>query len=346
MMKFIDFRSDSVTWPTEEMRAAMQQALVGDDAFGEDPTTAELESYGASLVGKEAAVFVPSGTFANQIALITHCNRGDEIIIDDRSHIVQFESGGAAALANVQFRTIEPKGNAVTTEEIINKIRKSESSTEPKTALICIEDTMLNGNTIPLETMRELRYLSSRYHVPVHLDGARLFNAAAAQNVSAAEIAQNADSVMISLSKGLCAPAGALLCGSKSFIDKARAKRSLLGGTMHQSGVLAAAGLVALKTMRQRLSQDHETAFYLANSLTQFAELQIDITSVETNMVYCKFNDENFESESLCDFFKSRNILVQLNPQEDGLRLMTHRWINRQDVDTFVKAMEDFLKAN
>ena len=346
MMKFIDFRSDSVTWPTEEMRAAMQQALVGDDAFGEDPTTAELESYGASLVGKEAAVFVPSGTFANQIALITHCNRGDEIIIDDRAHIVQFESGGAAALANVQFRTIEPKGNAVTTEEIISKIRKSENSTEPKTALICIEDTMLNGNTIPLETMRELRYLSSRYHVPVHLDGARLFNAAAAQNVSAAEIAQNADSVMISLSKGLCAPAGALLCGSKSFIDNARTKRSLLGGTMHQSGVLAAAGLVALKTMRQRLSQDHETAFYLANSLTQFSELQIDITSVETNMVYCKFNDENFESESLCDFFKSRNILVQLNPQEDGLRLMTHRWINRQDVDTFVKAMEDFLKAN
>ena len=346
MMKYIDFRSDSVTWPTEEMRAAMQQALVGDDAFGEDPTTAELESYGASLVGKEAAVFVPSGTFANQIALITHCNRGDEIIIDDRSHIVQFESGGAAALANVQFRTIEPKGNAITVDEITAKIRRGEDETEPKTALICIEDTMLNGNTIPLETMRELRYLSSRYHVPVHLDGARLFNAAAAQNVSAAEIAQNADSVMISLSKGLCAPAGALLCGSKSFIDKARTKRALLGGTMHQSGILAAAGLVALKTMRQRLSQDHETAFYLANSLTQFAELSIDITSVETNMVYCKFNDENFESESLCDFFKSRNILVKLNKQGDGMMLMTHRWINRQDVDTFVKAMEDFLKAN
>ena len=345
-MKFIDFRSDSVTWPTEEMRSAMQQAVVGDDAYGEDPTTAELESYGASLVGKEAAVFVPSGTFANQIALITHCRRGDEIIIDDRSHIVQFESGGAAALANVQFRTIEPKGNAVTTDEIINKIRKTEDETEPKTALICIEDTMLNGNTIPLETMRNLRYLSSRYHVPVHLDGARLFNAAAAQNVSAAEIAQNADSVMISLSKGLCAPAGALLCGNKSFIDKAKKARNLLGGTMHQSGVLAAAGLVALKNMRQRLSQDHENAFYLANSLTQFEDLEIDITSVETNIVHCRFKDENFESESLCDFFKSRNILLKPTTEDGRLSLMTHRWINRQDIDVFVNALSDFLKSN
>ncbi len=345
-MKFIDFRSDSVTWPTEEMRSAMQQAVVGDDAYGEDPTTAELESYGASLVGKEAAVFVPSGTFANQIALITHCRRGDEIIIDDRSHIVQFESGGAAALANVQFRTIEPKGNAVTTDEIINKIRKTEDETEPKTALICIEDTMLNGNTIPLETMRNLRYLSSRYHVPVHLDGARLFNAAAAQNVSAAEIAQNADSVMISLSKGLCAPAGALLCGNKSFIDKAKKARNLLGGTMHQSGVLAAAGLVALKNMRQRLSQDHETAFYLANSLTQFEDLEIDITSVETNIVHCRFKDENFESESLCDFFKSRNILLKPTTEDGRLSLMTHRWINRQDIDVFVNALSDFLKSS
>lgn len=344
-MNYIDFRSDSVTWPTEEMRSAMQQAIVGDDAYGEDPTTKELENYGASLVGKEAAVFVPSGTFANQIALITHCKRGDEIIIDDRSHIVQFESGGAAALANVQFRTIEPKANAVTAEEIISRIRTDEDETEPKTALICIEDTMLNGNTIPLETMQNLRYISSRYHVPVHLDGARLFNAAAAQNVSAAEITQNADTVMISLSKGLCAPAGALLCGSKTFINKARIKRNLLGGTMHQSGILASAGLIALKNMRQRLSQDHENAFYLANSLLQFEDLEIDITNVETNMVYCKFKDENFESEALYDFFKSRNILIRRHAQDNEICLMTHRWINRQEIDVFIKAMDDFLKS-
>ena len=151
---------------------------------------------------------------------------------------------------------------------------------------------------------------------------------------------------MISLSKGLCAPAGALLCGNKSFIDKAKKARNLLGGTMHQSGVLAAAGLVALKNMRQRLAQDHETAFYLANSLTQFEDLEIDITSVETNIVHCRFKDENFESESLCDFFKSRNILLKPTTEDGRLSLMTHRWINRQDIDVFVNALSDFLKSS
>lgn len=344
MMNYIDFRSDSVTWPTEEMRSAMMQAIVGDDAFGEDPTTNELESYGASLAGKEASLFVASGTLANQLAIFTHCNRGDEIIVDDRSHIVRYESAAVASLTNVQFRAIEPKGNAITTDEIIAKIRNPLDETEPKTALICIENTMLNGNTIPLDTMRKLRYLSSRYHVPVHLDGARIFNAAVAQNVTAAEIAQNADTVMISLSKGLCAPVGALLCGNKTFINKAKINRNLFGGTMHQSGFLAAAGLIALKNMRQRLAQDHETAFYLANNLAQFEEIEIDITSVETNIVSCKFKHENFEGESLCNFFKSRNIFIK-PPTEDGnMILMTHRWINRQNIDKFILALKDFFK--
>lgn len=344
MMNYIDFRSDSVTWPTEEMRSAMQQAIVGDHAFDEDPTTKELENYGASLVGKEAALFVPTGTLANQIALLTYCNRGDEVIVDNNSHIAQYESGSASILANVHLKTIEPKNNAITSDEIAAKIRNNKFNAETTTSLICIEDTMMNGNTIPLETIKDLRYLSTRYHIPVHLDGARLFNAAAAQNVTAAEIAQNATSVMLSLSKGLCAPAGALLCGNKSFIEKAKTNRNLLGATMHQSGILAAAGLIALKNMRQRLSQDHETAFYLANNLTQFEELEIDITKVETNIVYCRFKDENFESEAFCDFFKSHNILLQ-PPLEDGtMRLMTHRWINRQNVDTFIQTMKEFLK--
>lgn len=343
-MAFIDFRSDSVTQPTDEMRQAMAQAPVGDDFFGEDPSVIELENYGASLTGKQAAIFVPSATFANQLALFCHCNPGDEVIIDENSHIVQKESGAAALISGVNFRTFVPKNSVLCDDDLICRIRTGHEPGEPKTALICLENTMSCGNTIPLKQMQSMRYITARYHVPVHLDGARLFNAAASLNISAAEIAQNADTVTLCLSKGLCAPAGGLLCGSKEFIEKARQKRRLLGGEMHKVGGLAAAGLIGLKQMRQCLVQDHETAFYLANSLTQFAEIEVDITRIETNMVTFKFREDNFETEAFEDFFKHRNILL-FGPNAQGtVKLYTHHWINKQHVDSFVKTLKEFLQ--
>ena len=343
-MDFIDFRSDSVTKPTEEMRQAMANSSVGDDFFGEDENVIELENYGASLTGKQASIFVPSATFANQLSLFCHCNAGDEVIVDENSHIVQKESGATAIISGVSLRTFSPKGETLCDEDLISRIRPNQDFSQAKTALICLENTMSNGNTIPLKQMQAMRYISSRYHVPVHLDGARLFNAATSLNISAAEIAQNADTVTLCLSKGLCAPAGGLLCGSKEFIEKARQKRRLLGGEMHKIGCLAAAGLIALKKMRQCLSQDHETAFYLANSLTQFAEIEIDITKIETNVVNFSFTDDRFEPENFEDFFKHRNILL-FGPNENGnVKLYTHHWINKQHIDSFVKYLKEFLE--
>ena len=342
-MNFIDLRSDTVTWPTDEMRKAMAEAAVGDDVYGDDPTVYELEQYGASITGKEAALFVPSGTFGNQLALFTHCNRGDEVILDENCHIVQHEAGASGIIAGVQLRTIPSDKGQIAPEEFIRRIRHTDDIHEPKTGLICLENTHSSGKVLSLEFMREMKYISTRHHVPIHLDGARIFNAAASLGVSAVDIAENVDSVMFCLSKGLCAPVGSLLSGSKEFIDKARRNRKIMGGGMRQSGVLAAAGLIALKTMRLRLQHDHETAFYLASCLTLLPEIEIDVMDVQTNMVYFRFKDYEYEPEAFCEFFKSRGICVNGPDRNGNIRLVTHYWIEKEHIDKFVEALKEFV---
>lgn len=234
-MEFIDLRSDTVTKPTDEMRRAMAYAEVGDDVYGDDPTVNKLEKLAAEILGKEAALFVPSGTFANQLALFTHCNRGDEVIIGDDYHIVQHEAGAAGIISGVQLRTIETDRGALIPEVVEKKIRKVDDIHYPKTGLICLENAHSNGRVIRLENYEKIRNIAEKYKVPIHLDGARIFNAATFLKIQASEIAKYADSVSFCLSKGLCAPVGSLLVGNKEFIEKARKKRKIMGGRIKTS---------------------------------------------------------------------------------------------------------------
>ena len=245
-MNYIDLRSDTVTWPTDAMREAMAKAPVGDDVYEDDPTVKELEQYAASITAKEAALFVPSGVFGNQLALFTHCPRGSEVILDDQCHIVQHESGAASIIAGVQLRTIDAQGSILLPEAIEPRVRIGDDIHEPTTSLICLENAHSNGKVFSVEQMEQVRRCANRHHIPIHLDGARLFNAAVSLGIEAKELTQHVDSVMFCLSKGLCAPVGSILAGSRKFIDQARRNRKIMGGGLRQAGILAAAGLIAL----------------------------------------------------------------------------------------------------
>jgi len=342
-MNYIDLRSDTVTWPTTAMRESMANAVVGDDVYGDDPTVRELEAYAASLAGKEAALLVPSGTFGNQLALFTHCPRGTEIILDEKSHIVQHEVGAASVIAGVQLRAIDCGDGMISAELIQKRIRLGDDIHEPKTSLICVENAHSNGRVIPLETLEGIRRCADRNHIPVHMDGARLFNAATALGVNAKDVTQYVDSVMFCLSKGLCAPFGSILAGNRKFIDEARRKRKLMGGGLRQAGIMAAAGLIALKEMRLRLSEDHENAQALAAQLAAIPGVIIDQSSVQINMVY--FGHErnaSIDSEAFVDYMKGKGILV--NPADEGrrYRFVTHYWITRAHVTQIAQAVRDF----
>ena len=265
-MKFIDLRSDTVTLPTPAMRQAMAEAEVGDDVYGEDPTVNRLQELAAGLVGKEAGLFVPSGTMSNLTAVLAHCNRGDEVILGNKSHTFLFEGGGISALGGVHSCQIpnQPDGT-LALQDIQNAIRPDDIH-DPVTRLICLENThnRCGGVALSPEYTRQVGELARQHDLSLHLDGARLFNAAVVQGVNAKELAGPADSVSICLSKGLSAPVGSVLCGSKEFIQRALRIRKQLGGGMRQAGILAAAGIVALETMVERLAEDHRRAARLA----------------------------------------------------------------------------------
>ena len=267
----IDLRSDTVTRPTPEMRAAMANAEVGDDQYGEDPTVTLLERRSAEVLGKEAAVYVPSGTMGNLSALLAHCGRGDEAIVGDESHILWFESGGASTLGGIPVFPLPTDPRArLAIEDIENAIRPARAG-YPRTGVVCLENThnRCGGAVLDIEYMRQVREIAHERGVPVHLDGARIFNAAASLGVPAAAIAAEADSVQFCLSKGLAAPVGSLVAGSEAFIQEVRKQRKVLGGAMRQSGVIAAAGVVALETMVDRLPEDHVRARTLAEGLSR-----------------------------------------------------------------------------
>lgn len=341
-MEFIDLRSDTVTHPTQAMREAMYKAPVGDDVYGDDPTMLELEAYAAELTGKQAALFVPSGTFGNQLSLFTHCPRGSEVILGDDCHIVQHEVGASAVIAGVQLRCVNSGQGELAPQEIASKIR-GEDLHFPVTSLICLENAHSNGRVIPLQNMADIQAIARTHGLPIHLDGARLFNAAAYLGVDAKEICQYADSIMFCLSKGLCAPVGSILAGSREFIDRARKNRKLMGGGLRQAGILAAAGLLALQETRLRLPQDHEHARLLGLELSKIPGIKVYLEDVHINMVFFEIEKPGIDDQWLITGLMNRNI--KANPPENGLmRFVTHHWISREDVLLVSQSMAEILK--
>lgn len=342
-MKFIDLRSDTVTEPTQNMRQAMFTAVVGDDVYGDDPTVIALEEYAAKLVGKEAALFVPSGTFGNQLALFTHCTRGNEVILGDDCHIVVHEVAGSSIIAGVQLRTLISNKGELDPKQIQARIRKEDEDIHyPSTGLICIENAHSCGRVIPLCTMEKIYNLAKQKDVPVHLDGARLFNAAAYLDVDAKEITKYCDTVMFCLSKALCAPIGSMLAGDSEFIAKARKKRKVLGGGLRQVGILAAAGLVALREMIPQLKIDHENAVFLGEELSKIPGIAVNKEDTHINMVFFDMSATGFNSDKLAEKFYNRGI--KINGEEDGLmRFVTHNWVSKEDIEFIIASMKEIL---
>lgn len=342
--KIIDLRSDTVTQPTEEMREAMFKAMVGDDVYGDDPTINELEEYAAKLVGKEAALFVPSGTFGNQLALFTHCKRGDEVILGDDCHIVAHEVGGSAVIAGVQLRALETVRGQLNLDKVRSIIRTEDEDIHfPGTSLICLENAYSNGAVLPLDYVKEVYEIAKDRNINLHIDGARLFNAATSLEVDVKEITKYCDSVMFCLSKGLCAPIGSMLAGSKEFIDKARKKRKLLGGGMRQAGFLGAAGLIALKDMTKRLKEDHDNAKYLAQRLEEIPNIKVDRDNLDINLVFFKIENCPLSSEEMVNIFSEKRIKIN-GPEVGKMRFATHYWVNKEDIDYVVEVMKSILK--
>jgi len=338
-LRYIDLRSDTVTQPTDEMREAMAKAIVGDDVYGDDPTIRLLEEKAAEAVGKEAALFVPSGTMGNQLAVMTHTKRGDEIVAGEHCHIVQHEVGAAAVLSGVSIRTIRSENDIMDPIAVENAIREDDIHC-PETGLICMENALANGRVLPLERMSQIYSVAKKHNLPVHLDGARIFNAAASLVVEAKEIAQYTESGMFCLAKGRWAPVGSMLAGSKDFIAKARKNRKLLGGGMRQAGILAAAGIIALEKMTKRLHEDHENARYLAKRLLEIPGIKLDIDSVQINMVFFDISSLNISSDALVAGLFSKGI--KINGVEDGLmRFVTNNDVSKEDIDYTIQCIKE-----
>ena len=342
-MKFIDLRSDTVTEQPVFMKEAMLNAEVGDDVYGDDPTVIKLENLAAELLGKEAALFVPTGAFGNQLALFTHCPRGSEVIIADSNHIIAHEVGASSVIAGVQLRAIDSPSGVLKATDVEKRIRfENEDIHFPSTSLICLENAHSSGNVLTLEEMKEVYDIAKKYNLPVHLDGARIFNAATYLNVDVKDISKYSDSVMFCLSKGLCSPVGSILAGNKDFIAKARKKRKLMGGGLRQAGFLAAAGIVSLEKMTKRLSEDHDNVKFLAEELNKISEIDVDLNNLKINMVFFKFNDSSINTKALVNYFLENNI--KINDVENGLmRFVTHYWIKKDDILKVINTLKEFL---
>ncbi|MEG0176242.1 low-specificity L-threonine aldolase [Anaerorhabdus sp.] len=336
-MKFIDFRSDTVTFPTQEMRNAMLNAKVGDDVYGDDPTVLELEKLSAKILGKEAALFVSSGTMGNLLSIWTHTNRGEEIITGWHNHIIVHEQAGLAQICQVMPRTICHDNDFIYPEDIEKSIRPNDIH-EPKTTLLEIENALSNGLVVPLDIMEANYKMAKKYKLNVHLDGARIFNAAESLKCDVKDIAQYADSVMFCLSKGLCAPYGSMIVGTREFIEKARRHRKMIGGGTRQAGMMAACGLVALKKMTKRVKEDHANAKYLAKELSKIDGVQIDLNKVQISMVFFKFDKKKINYSTFDKQCSKHSILM--NPATDGeYRVVTHYWVDKKDCDLLVKCI-------
>lgn len=342
MQILCDMRSDTVTHPTLAMRQAMYDAAVGDDVYEDDPTVRELENLAAQKTQKEAALFVPSGTMGNQLAILTYCQPGNEVILGEDCHIVQYETGAAATIAGVQLRTLESNQGVLNASDIEKRIRIGDDIHFPETRLICLENAHSNGRVIPLKAMQEVWQLAQHYGIPIHLDGARIFNAATYLGCDVSEITQYSDTVMFCLSKGLAAPVGSILAGPTKFIAYARKKRKLLGGGMRQAGVLAAPGILAINEMTQRLAQDHAHARLLATELAKLPGIKINLDDVHINIVWLTLPD-TVNQQRLITALETAGIKV--NPPEFGqMRLVTHWQISAEAISRVIHVFTEQLK--
>lgn len=346
--KAIDLRSDTVTLPTPAMRRAMFDAQLGDDVYGEDPTINRLEAMAAERMGKESALFVPSGTMANLVCLLTHCHRGDEAIMGHMSHTFLFEAGGSAVVGGIHPRTVpnQPDGT-LNLDDVEAAIRDPGNPHYPRSRLICLENThnRCSGAVLTLGYMSQVRALADRYGLALHLDGARIFNAAVALNVPVADVARDSDSLSFCLSKGLSAPVGSLVCGPAEFIGQARRHRKLLGGGMRQAGIMAAAGIVALETMIERLAEDHANARKLAEGLAKLPGILLDPAQVPTNIVIFEMAPDAPSPTELVAGLEARH--VKLNAIGGRrLRAVTHSGIDSEEIDYAVSAAKAVLAAH
>ncbi|KTD28003.1 MULTISPECIES: low-specificity L-threonine aldolase [Legionella] len=338
-MKLIDLRSDTVTRPSQEMLAVMMNADVGDDVYGEDMTVIELETMLADRAGMEAAVFAPSGTQSNLMALMAHCERGDEYIVGQTAHTFMWEGGGAAVLGSIQPQPLDfaPDGS-LPLEKVALAIKPIDSH-HPRTKLLCLENTTA-GKVLPLSYLREMKIFCQENELHSHLDGARVFNAAVKLGVHLEEISNHFDSISICLSKGLGAPIGSVLCGSEELIKKARRWRKVLGGGMRQAGILAAAGIYALQHHVERLREDHENADFFARALAECDEIEVDLAALQTNIFFIQVKGDYSELRAyLCE----RGVLFAKQPNKAGkVRCVTHLNVSREDLVQVIRHIKSF----
>lgn len=332
-MKRIDLRSDTVTLPTPQMRAAMANAELGDDVMGEDPTVNRLEAMAAERTNKEAALFVASGTMGNLVALLTHCGRGDEVIVGDKAHTFINEVGGMAALGGIHPCTIPNQPDGTLALDDIRHAIRGANVHWPRTRLITLENTHNACNGSPLEPayLWSVQQIAQRHNIKIHTDGARIFNAAVALGVPVSELARYTDTISFCLSKGLSAPVGSLLCGSKEFIAEARRHRKMVGGGMRQAGVLAAAGIVALETMVDRLADDHANAKRLAEGLADIPGIVLDPACIKTNIVFFDLRG-GMTAAQLVERLAREGVLMGV-AGEKRIRAVTHYGIEREDIE-------------
>jgi len=346
-VRIVDLRSDTVTLPSPAMREAMYRAELGDDVYGEDPTVNRLEELSAERLGMEAALFVVSGTMGNLVALLTHCGRGDEAIMGSESHTLYYEQGGVSALGGAIIRSVPNLPNGMLDpEDVQNAVRDPANVHYPRTALICMENThnRCGGAVLSPAQMATIRAVALRNNVPVHLDGARIFNAAVALGIPASEIAAQVDTVQFCLSKGLAAPVGSMVCGSAAFIKAARRTRKVVGGGMRQAGVIAAAGIVALEQMVDRLADDHANARVLAEGLANMPWFDVDMASVQSNIVRFGVRAAKAPLPQIAQALAAQG--VKINPTSAvHFRAVTHYGLDRADIDaalsTFSKVMTE-----
>ncbi len=339
VMKTLDLRSDTVTRPTAGMLTAMSNAEVGDDVYGEDPTTNKLEKLGAEILQKEAALFCPSGTQSNLIALLTHCKRGDEYIVGQHAHTYKYEGGGAAVFGSIQPQPLDLQSDGTFDLDTVAGYIKDDDFHFARTRLLCLENTY-GGLALPLDYLENCEEFAKNNNLLMHLDGARIFNAARKWDVPGSKIAKQFDSVSLCLSKGLGAPAGSLLCGNLDFIKEGRRWRKVLGGGMRQTGYLAAAGIYSLENNIDRLSEDQHNAEALARGLNEIAEIEVRYDDSQTNMIFITLPDQSLAG--LHVYLRQHGIIIASGT---AVRMVTHLEIDRKDVDFIIKVFTEFYSG-
>lgn len=345
-MAIIDLRSDTVTLPTPAMREAISRAEVGDDVFGEDPTINRLETMTAERLGMEEALLVVSGTMGNVTCVLTHCARGEEVILGDRSHIFLNEAGGMSALGGIFPHTIPNQPDGTLRLDEIEAAIRGENIHFPRTRLVCLENThnRCYGAALTPEYTTAAVTLAKSRGLLVHLDGARIFNAAAALGVDVRELTRGVDSVNVCLSKGLAAPVGSVICGSQEFIGRARRTRKMLGGGMRQAGIIAAAGIVALENMVDRLAEDHVHARRLAEGIAGISGLRTEPGRVQTNILYIDLVDRRFSDDQFMALLEKKGVRLS-HPGPARFRMLTHHGIGTAEIDIALAALRDVMKS-